>query len=54
MQSVHKKNIMSNDVMKKIMNNRHQFNKNKEYFKSFFSISQQKKNANQCFIKILN
>jgi hypothetical protein len=40
--------------MKKIINNWYQLNKNKEYFKSFFSISQQKKNASQCFIKISN
>jgi hypothetical protein len=33
MQLVHRKNIMSKDVMKKIMNNRHQLNKNKKYFK---------------------
>jgi hypothetical protein len=33
---------MSTDKMKKIMNNRHQLIKNKEYFMYFFSISQQK------------
>jgi hypothetical protein len=43
MQSVHQKNIISKDVMKKIMNYRHKLNKNKEYLSNFFQSHSKKR-----------